>query len=314
MPCVRERYLETESYWLDLRTGPLLPYTPVRMLRAGNGAAGLAAAGEPDAKVRGGSSGSVWHCALCGQCNLSGETCEACGVARRFLDDPPLNIPFPPRLTQLPSFWLSVVWAVAAAGGLFALASPGIRESVPLPLLLTELVFAAAAAGSSLFTALWERIFNEVTLTAPPHAATDTEFTAELRLVPYRQTENVSVTLSLMDRYFVNAGDGDQAKTRYLSSQGVLVRGRLPGRRATTLSAPFMAPFPFTQHASGHSDLLADVFSLLSFVLPALRFSANNLREHGGYYVEARVRVGFLSRKFHRRVITYAVGKTVHVG
>ncbi|MFA7461500.1 MAG: hypothetical protein WCY60_10910 [Trueperaceae bacterium] len=257
---------------------------------------------------------TMWTCSLCGHCNLTGEQCEACGVARRYLDDPPLDVPFTPRLTDLSSFWIGLMWGVAALGGTFALLSPTLRDTIGPVFLLLEVFAAGAAFVSSMFTAAWERIFNQIELQVPPHAAAGSVFQARLKLVPYSVVENVTVKFSLSDRFYQDKGNEVELKTKRLDANRVLQRGRLPGRRMTDLSAEFMAPFPMTKHTHMQAELNASFLSVLSLFVPSLKFSAKNVKEHGGYYVEAYVRVGLLSRRYHKRVFTYAIGNQVHIG
>lgn len=251
---------------------------------------------------------------MCQHCNLAGETCEVCGVARRFLDDPPLDLPRSPRITQVPAFWLALIWAAAALLGLVLLLNPAARSNIGATFLFLEVVAASLAAGSTLFTAIWQQIFNETELVVPPHAATGQRFTAELHLVPYRLVERVSVSMALIDRHYRETGESLELRRQSLGGSDLLSRGRLPGRRRTTLSATFVAPYPVTQHTSTAAEINAGALDLLSFILPALKFRANNLREHGGYFVEAQVRVGPLSRRFHKRIIAYSIGATIEVG
>lgn len=257
---------------------------------------------------------TVWTCSLCAHCNLVGDWCEVCGVARRFLDDPPLDLPHTPRLSQLPSFWLSLVWGAAALAGLLALVYAPLRDTIGVGFLLLEVVAAGAAAVSSFFTALWERMFNKVEVILPPHAAAGSSFEARLLLAPYSTLDNVTVRLKLSDRYFERIGDKVESRTKELVSLQLLSAGRLPGRRSTQLSARFRAPFPINAHASVQAELSAQVLRVASVVVPSLRFAAANLAEHGGFYVEAYVRVGPLSRRFHKRIVTYAIGHEILVG
>lgn len=235
-------------------------------------------------------------------------------MARRFQEDPPLDVPFTPRLTALPSFWLGLLWSAATLGGVIGLMMPSLRDSVGPVFLLVEIVGAGTAAVTSLFTAAWDRIFNQVELVVPPHAAAGSEFEARLKLVPYSITENVTVRLTLIDRYYEDKGSEIELRTKKLEAVGSLTRGRLPGRRKTVFTTTFLAPFPLTQHTYMRAEQNAAVLSFLSIFFPALRFQANNLKEHGGYYVEAFVRVGWLSRRFHKRMLTYAFGNKLHVG
>lgn len=257
---------------------------------------------------------TAWTCALCGHCNLVSESCEVCGVARRFLDDPPLELPGTPRLADLPSFWIGVMWGVASLAGLLLLANPATRASLGQTFLLLEVLGSGAAAFSSLYTAVWERIFNQAELMAPPHAASGSPIVARLRLVPYRAVDRVRVSIRLVDRFYRQGDRQLELASQDLDTRLLLENGRLPGRRATELTATFLAPFPVTPHSSVDAELRAEVLGLASFLFPALKQTAANLREHGGYYLEARVRVGLLSRRYHRRVITYAVGSQIHFG
>lgn len=257
---------------------------------------------------------TAWTCPACGQVNLAGVTCDRCGVAKRMLDDPPLDIPYRPPLTRLPAFWLALVWAAAALAQAGIWLSPAGRGLFGDVFLLAGTLASGAAAGSSLFTALWQRVFNEVTLVVPDHAKTGEKFTAEVRIVPYETVTNVSVKVRLVDQYYKTTENGVETARRELGKAPLLAGARLPGRRLTNVTADFVAPFPDTPHESIAADIRADVLGLLAFVVPALQWQARNLREHGGYFVEARVRVGFLSRKYHKRVVAYYLGSSVHVG
>lgn len=256
----------------------------------------------------------AWTCTACGHVTLAGLTCDLCGVARRAADDPPLDIPHQPGLTSLPAFWLAIVWGAVAAAGALLWLWPTARATLGDLFLLGQVAGAGGAAGSSLFTARWQRRFNALELAVPAHARAGDDLLVEVRLTPYRTLENVSVKLRLVDRFYRRTGDGDELARRQLGSAELLVKGRLRGRRVTSLSHAFVAPFPDTPHESIRADLLAGLVGLLAFAVPALAWQARNMREHGGYYVEAEVRVGRLRRRYHRRVITYFVGADLHVG
>lgn len=256
----------------------------------------------------------AWACPACGQVNLAGVTCEACGIALRSLDDPPLDIPYQPRLTRLPSFWLALVWALAAVGGLALWLSPVARSNLGNLFLVGEVVASGAAAFSSLFTALWQRVFNQLEVVVPPHVKSGEELNVEVRLVPYATVGPVSVDVRLVDRFYVKVDDRVETAKRELGSTSLLKRGRLRGRRLTSLSARFVAPFPATTHQSFQVDVMADLLGILAFAIPALGWQARNLKEHGGYYVEAVVRVGPLTRRYHKRVLSYLVGERLYVG
>lgn len=256
----------------------------------------------------------AWGCPACGQVNLSGLTCDACGVARRMTDDPPLDIPYRPGLARLPSFWLALVWGAAALAGALLWLSPTARSAIGNVFLLGQVVGSGAAAVSSLFTAMWQRVFNQVELVVPPHVRSGDDLVVELKLVPYETVSPVFVDVRFVDRFFETKDDKVETARHELGSARLLARATLRGRRSTTVTARFVAPFPATEHQSFQADLLADVLGLLSYVLPALAWQARNLREHGGYYVEAVVRVGLLTRRYHKRVISYLVGTRLYVG
>lgn len=244
-----------------------------------------------------------------------GLTCEFCGVAKRMLYDPPLDIPYRPRLTRTPAFWLSLVWAVVAVGGALLFLSPTARGTLGYVFLAGQVVGSAGAAVSSFFTALWQRIFNEVELIVPQQVKAGEPLHVGLRLVPYEHVEGVSVTLRLIDRFYKESRDGNvETAQQRLDAVMPLTRAKLPGRRLTQLEGEFVAPFPMTPHVSPSAELSASVLGFLSYIVPSLAWQAKNLREHGGYYVEAEVRVGFLSRRYHKRVFTYFVGADLFIG
>ncbi|HEX7039307.1 MAG TPA: zinc finger Ran-binding domain-containing protein [Trueperaceae bacterium] len=268
------------------------------------------------------AAGGAWPCAACGHANppregVSGLVCEACGVARAGVLVPPLDLPRRPGLADVPGFWYALGWLTLLALGAALLASGGALAALGLGRhwVVAEMVAAAYAAGSSLLAAVWDRWFNQVELAVPPRAATGEGFTAELRLVPYVRLERVSVSLALVDRYYERAGDaGMELRSRSLGEFRLLDGGTLPGRRLAAFEAGFVAPFPVTRHSDVRAELAADLLGLLGFFVPALRWNARNLREHGGYVVVATVRVGWLPRRLVRRVLVYHVGERLHVG
>jgi hypothetical protein len=157
-------------------------------------------------------------------------------------------------------------------------------------------------------------MFNDVQVVVPRHAAAGTSFEARLLLVPYSTLGNVTVRLRLSDRYFAGQGQQQEQVTNNLETLTALKDGRLPGRRATQLSAWFRAPYPVNRHASARAEMTGQVLGLLSVLVPALKFAAANHAEHGGFYVEAYVRVGLLSRRYHKRIVTYYLGQQILVG
>lgn len=258
---------------------------------------------------------NAWTCPACGHVNLAGLTCELCGVAKRMLDDPPLDIPFRPRLSRTPAFWLAVVWSLVALLGAFFLLSKSGRAAVGIPFLVVQTFGAGAAAVSSFFTAHWHRVFNQVEIDVPQRLKAGEPLVATVKLVPYEPTAPVTVRLRLVDRFYRDKKHGGvETAEQRLEEQVLLSGGRLPGRRLTRLSGTFVAPFPMTPHSSFQADMAADTLGILAFLIPSLSWQARNLREHGGYYVEAHVRVGLLSRRYHKRVLTYFVGADLFVG
>jgi len=263
-------------------------------------------------------SGPPWTCGACGHDNQGGATCEVCGVAKRYFEDPPLDLPPTPRLSQLPSFWLAVAWSVAgAAGGILLLFAP-LREAIGIgtTFLVLEFAAAAAAAGSTFMTALWERLFNQFELQVPAHVRSGEPLPVELRLVPYRTMTGVNLSFKLIDRFY-ERGRGSaavQTSSQHLGSLTALRSGSLRARRAHVFAAEFLAPFPATPHQDVRAEVMADLYGAIGVVVPALRWHARNLREHGGYYVEAHLRVGLLRRRLQRRVVAYHLGENIVVG
>lgn len=260
----------------------------------------------------------AWDCAACGHHNGSGgAVCEVCGVAKRYLEDPPLDLPYPPRLTALPAFYAGLLWSAAALLGVILLLAPGWRAALGLGsgFVLFELASSALAAASSLSQALWQRAFNEMRLDVPDTVQSGQTFEATLTLVPYDRVPAAHVTFTLVDRFYQHQDDGGvQARSRRLERQVALFGEPLSGRRSHVLAAQFPAPFPATRHTDIVAEALASLLGVLGFVVPGLGFTARNLREHGGYFVSATVRVGWLRRTFKRRVIAYYVGSELYVG
>lgn len=259
----------------------------------------------------------AWDCSECGYHNTGGATCEACGVTKRYVLDPPLDLPYPPRLGELPNVYLGWLWTILAVVGLLLLLKPGWREAAGLGpvFLVIEFGMAAAAALSSFTAAFWDQRFNDMRLEVPSTVKTGEPFEARLTLVPYDIIEHVSVRMRLVDNFYERSGDsGVATKTRTLASQRVLQRERLAGRRSKVLTARFIAPLPLTRHSDIRADINATVLSVVAFLVPAAGWTARNLKEHGGYYVEATVRIGLVRRKLKRRVIAYSLGADLLIG
>lgn len=259
----------------------------------------------------------AWDCGACGHHNDAGTVCEACGVAKRYLDDPPLDLPYPPHLGELPAFYMAMLWGAAALLGLALLAVPSWRSALGVgPTFLAFEVASALAAGwTSWSEALWRRAFNEMRLDVPGTVKSGEDFEAVLTLVPYDHLRSATVTFTLVDNFYQHAeGGGVETRTRRLGRQLALLREPLAGRHAHVLHARFVAPFPATRHSDIIAEVLASLFGALGWLVPGLAFTARNLRQHGGYFVSATVRLGWLRRTFKQRVIAYYVGADLYVG
>jgi len=259
----------------------------------------------------------AWVCGACGHHNAGGASCEACGVAKRYLDDPPLDLPFPPKLVGLPAFFGGLLWAVVAALGAALLLVPGWREAVGLGPWFVAVGTASAlgAAWSSGTEALWQRLFNEMRLEVPRSVRSGEDFDAALTLVPYDGVPAVRVDFALVDNFYEHGrGNGIETRSRRLDHQVALLGEPLSGRHTHVLHARFQAPFPATRHTDLLAEVLASLLAPLGLLVPGLGLTARNLREHGGYFVRATVRVGWLRRTFKRRVIAFYVGADLFVG
>ncbi|MEJ2665830.1 MAG: zinc finger Ran-binding domain-containing protein [Deinococcales bacterium] len=258
----------------------------------------------------------AWDCSACGHHNDVGATCEACGVAKRYLDDPPLDLPYPPHLSHLPAFYAALLWAVAGGAGALALLMPAWRAALGLGPVYVALATgsALAAAWSSLTSALWQRLFNDIRLEVPRSVRSGEDFDATLTLVPYDHVEPVSVGFRLVDNFYQHVQGSVETRSRSLGHQLALLGEPLSGRHTHVLHARFQAPFPATRHTDVIAEVLASLLGMIAFLVPGLAFTARNLREHGGYFVSASVRVGWLRRTFKRRVIAYYIGADLYVG
>ena len=259
----------------------------------------------------------AWDCGACGHHNIGGATCAACGVAKRYLDDPPLDLPYPPRLADLPAFYAALLWAAVAVLATGLLLTPGWRAALGLGPAFLALGAASAlgAAWSALTSALWRRLFNDMQLEVPRSVRSGDAFDATLTLVPYDGLPAVHVSFTLVDNFYQHeAGGGVETRSRRLDRQVALLGEPLAGRHSHVLHARFQAPFPATRHTDVVAEATASLLGALGLLVPGLRFTARNLREHGGYFVSATVRVGWLRRTFKRRIIAYYVGADLYVG
>lgn len=238
-------------------------------------------------------------------------------MAKRYLDDPPLDLPYPPRLSRLPAFYVGLLWAVAATAGAALLLVPAWRQNLGLgPWFVTAgTASSLGATWASVSDALWRRLFNETRLEVPRSVRSGDDFDATLTLVPYDSVPVARVEFALVDNFYQHSGRaGVETRSRRLDHQVALAGERLSGRHAHVLHARFDAPFPATRHTDLLAEALASLLGPLGLLVPGLGFAARNLREHGGYFVRVTVRVGLLRRTFKRRVIAYFVGSDLYVG
>ena len=264
-----------------------------------------------------GGTVETWQCAHCAHSNVGGATCEACGLAKNYLQDPALDLPSRPRLSETAGFWLGLSWSAAALAGLVLLLFPDLRDKTGIGLwvVVPEVALSSFAAASSFMSAIWERWFNQFDFAVPAHSPTGTTFSVSLSMVPYETMDNVSINLRFVDNFYTRSGDsGVDTRSQHLDSESVLQNGRLRGRRSNVFTTEFITPFPATKHSDVMADIMADILDLFGLIVPAVRWNARNLREHGGYYVEATVRVGLIPRRLKKRVIAYHLGEQIFLG
>ncbi len=246
--------------------------------------------------------------------------CDACGVARRWHDDPPLDLPRAPGPFEVPATWSAGVFGALTLAGLLVYAVPSWRAGLGFApeWIALEVLLAGAAFWSASQEAWFQRRFNTAHLEAPRQVRTGTGVDVALTLVPYERVDGVHLTVELVDRYYVDVHrDGrKQVQTR----QRVVERVRLAqdetlaGRREHTFHLVFDAPFPSTVHEHLGAQISASLLEPLGFLVPGLRHHARNLREHGGFFVRATLRRGLWRRRFEQRVVIVHVGDTIAAG
>ncbi len=263
-----------------------------------------------------------WTCGACGWANDGGATCDRCGVARRWLEDPPLDLPPQPGWLERPASWLALLHAAGLALGVALLARPEIAPWLALTPAAqgVQVALSAAATLAAANRAVTEHLFHEVTLQVPDRAAAGQEIVADARLVPYRTTEGVSVTLELRENtYHRTRGRHGQTNVATRSKRLArhrMIRGeRVAGRRPSLFEAAFVAPYPSAELRDVMAELQASAFAAFAWLVPGLGQAARNLREHGGVWVRLTVRVGPFQRRVERRVIVYQlVGDGIAIG
>ncbi|UCH25001.1 MAG: hypothetical protein JSV66_13755 [Trueperaceae bacterium] len=262
---------------------------------------------------------AYWHCTSCDHTNSEIRvTCDLCGLARRHIEDPLIDIPHPPRFTHHPRFLLFCVWAGLGFVGLALLSKPAWRETLGIgaPFLILEMLAAYLSAADNVVAVIWDRWFNQIELEVPEKAATGKRFGAAIKLVPYRRIERIRISMCLIDRYFERPGS-DQPSTRKvhrIACHELPVGRPLKGRREYVLRENFIAPFPITSHHDIGAEITASFLALFAWLIPSLGLMARNLREHGGYYLRVKIQVGLLSRTIERRVLVYHLGYDLFVG
>lgn len=261
-------------------------------------------------------NGMSWACPACGHLNGDVPLCDACGVARHWHEDPPLDLPAPPAWHEVGASYLTIMWSLLALGGLLLLALPSLREWVGIHprLLLLEVSLAGAAAWSAMQETFFQLRFNSMGLEAPRQARTGQPVEIALTLVPYRRVRNVDISFQLLDRFyqeFQNSRGGKHLETReqLLAEWVAMPDQSLPGRRSHRWHTAFPAPFPGTVHEHLGAKIMASLLEPLGFLVPGLRHTARNLREHGGFYIRATVRIGLMRRRFEQRVVSVYMGE-----
>lgn len=275
-----------------------------------------------DAAVTPAPAAGAWTCGACGFANAGGATCDRCGVARRWLEDPPLDLPPRPGWLERPAAWLTLLHAAGTllGGALWARPelAPWLALSAPAQAVQVALSLAATLAAAN--RAVTERAFHEVALDTPPRAAAGAPIVADARIVPYARTERVHVTLELIENtYRRTRGDRGQtnvrARTRRLARHRMVEGGALPGRRASLFEAAFVAPYPSPELTDALAEIQASALAAFAWLVPGLGQAARNLREHGGVWVRLTVRIGPFQRRVERRVVVYQLyGDGIAIG
>ncbi|MDZ7801681.1 MAG: hypothetical protein U5K81_12955 [Trueperaceae bacterium] len=264
----------------------------------------------------------TWTCGACGYPNEAGATCDRCGVARRWLENPPLDVPPQPGWFERPSAWLALLHGGLALLGATLLLRPDVAPwlSMVAPAQAIQVALSLGATLAAVNQAATERTFHEVALEIPERAPAGQEITADARVVPYVRTRGVNVTLELLENTYHRRqgrrGETQiQTRTRSLAKHRMVRGTTLPGRRASLFEAGFIAPFPAAGLRDVMAELQASLFGALAWLVPGFGHMARNLREHGGIWVRLTVRVGPFYRRVDRRVVVYALaGEDVHIG
>lgn len=256
---------------------------------------------------------ATWACPECGWENEATPTCGRCGLARAWLEDPPLDLPPPPGWFERPATWLALLHAAGALGGIVLWVRPGIAPFLALgdPWQWIQVALSAAAAVTSVNRAAMERLFHEIRLVVPPHAQTDTPFDVELVLIPYRRVPDVSIRIDLVENtYRRSPGRSDRLALRSerLARHSIQSGAPLRGRRVHHVETTFTAPLPNMDVHDTLAEIQASLLAPFAWLVPGLGEAARNLREHGGVRVRASVHAGPYRRVLERRIVIYMLG------
>ena len=256
----------------------------------------------------------AWSCPACGHSNDDAAlVCDPCGVARRWHEDPALDVPPPPPWHHVGAVWAALAYGALALGGVLVLLNPAWLERLGIgaPWVVLEVLVCGGAFATALVEAVWQRRFNRAALSVPTTVRTGQPFEATLTLVPYETLERVSVRIELVDRYYEHVTRRGRRETRTRSralERYDLQRGEsVRARREHAFHVGFVAPAPSMAQHDVRTELAASMLSAVGVVVPGLGHYARNLREHGGFFVRAIVRFGIWRRVYEQRVIAVLV-------
>lgn len=263
-----------------------------------------------------------WTCSACDYVNQDGLTCDRCGVARRWLENPPLDLPPQPGWFERPAAWLSLLHVAGLGLGAVLLIRPETAPWLALaaPVQAIQVGLSAAATLAAVNRAATERILHEVFLDVPDRAAAGQTIVADARLVPYARIERATVTLELVENTYErtrgrNGRTNIRTRSRRLERYRLVRGASLPGRRPSLFEASFVAPYPSEGLRDVGAELKASVLGALAWLVPGLGEAARNLREHGGVWARLTVRVGPFRRRVDRRITVFQlVGDEIRAG
>lgn len=254
-----------------------------------------------------------WTCSECGWMNERGATCDRCGVARSWIEDPPLDLPPPPGSWERPASWLALLHALAAVAGFVLVFRPDLAPFLALraPWQWIQVALSLAAAVTAANRAAMERLFHEIRLDVPAQAPTDAPFDVDLALVPYRRIENLTLRIELIENTYhrrPGRNEGTQLRSRRLARHRIQTGAPMRGRRVHHVGTTFVAPVPNMQVHDTMAEIQASMLAPFAWLVPGLGEMARNLREHGGVRVRVFVGVGPFRRVLERRIIIYLLG------